>query len=463
MFVRRGHRWVLAAILVLALLAPVGAAGAAPVVIDFEDLSRARTGRSFTSFTDRYAGSGVTFTSGVTAIDYGPDSVYQVNRFTTHSGVVGIEECFSQEFCSQPIDMAFRSPQHRVKLWAGSTYDPGVLGQNVVLVAFDSGGRVVARDVALLRSPYRGGGPVPVNVPLEIVLPTNSITRVRFSWEDSGRNMNGLVVDDVEFEVGAPAFAVTPDPVAFGQVQVGQAATLRVNVANTGTVRGGIKQVAVSGGDAGDFAIVSGTDGCSSATLDPGAACTLDVRFRPVARGARASTLVVQGDATAAAPLTGEGTVTPPSTTVPPTTTTAAGPSTTRPTTGSTAATTSTAPPPPIPPPPGVEVPESTPGSALSLDRPVGRIGEVVTARGGGFQPGPVTLTWRPGIGTTTTQAGPDGSFTVTVLLLPGDRSTGPRLLVATGPASTATAGFLAVPGRMQPSGGSEPALTHRR
>ena len=463
MFVHRGHRWLLAAILVVALLVPVGPAGAAPVVIDFEDLSLARTGRSFTSFTTRYAGSGVTFTSGVTAIDYGPDSVYGVPQFSTHSGVVGIEECFSQEFCTQPMDMAFGAPQHRVKLWAGATYDPGRLGQNVVLTAFDSGGRVVGRAVALLRSPFRGGGPVPVNVPLEIVLPTNSITRARFSWEDTGRSMNGLVVDDVEFEVGTPAFTVTPDPVDFGQVQMGQEATRQVTVANTGTVRGGIKQVSISGGDAGDFAIVAGTDRCSSATLDPGGSCTLDVRFRPAARGARASSVLVQGDATAGARLLGEGTVTPPSTTVPTTTTTAAGSPTTRPATGTTGATTTTAPPPPSPPPPGVDVPVATPGSTLTLDRSVGRIGEVVTARGAGFQPGAVTLAWRPGIGTTTAEAGPDGSFTVSVLLLRGDQSTGPRVLVATGPASTATAPFLAVPGRMQPSGGSDAALTHRR
>lgn len=108
-------------------------------------------------------------------------------------------------------------------------------------------------------------------------------------------------------------------------------------------------------------------------------------------------------------------------------------------------------------------MPESTPGSSLVLDRHVGRIGEVITAIGAGFRPGPVTLTWRPGIGTLTTEAGADGTFRAAVLLPPGDQVTGPRVLIATGTASTATAAFLAVPGRMQPSRQSDARMTYRR
>jgi hypothetical protein len=76
----------------------------------------------------------------------------------------------------------------------------------------------------------------------------------------------------------------------------------------------------------------------------------------------------------------------------------------------------------------------------------------VTGVTGTGFPPGPVVLVWSPGIGTTTTVAGPDGAIATRVLIFPGDRL-GPRALVATGGAVTAFDAFLVVPSTVQPSG----------
>lgn len=142
------------------------------------------------------------------------------------------------------------------------------------------------------------------------------------------------------------------------------------------------------------------------------------------------------------------------------------GPTTTAPTTTAPpvidTTTTTTAPPsipgvttttsPPISIPPAIDIPPPTPGATLVLSPPLGPTGFVTGAVGTGFPPGPVELTWSGGIGTTTTIAGPDGTFSSRVLVLPGDRL-GPRALVATGGGTSTFAAFLVVPSTVQPSG----------
>jgi hypothetical protein len=127
----------------------------------------------------------------------------------------------------------------------------------------------------------------------------------------------------------------------------------------------------------------------------------------------------------------------PPATTTTAATTTSP---TTAPSTTTTATTTTTT------------VPPATPGAVLVVSPPLGPPGFVTIARGSGFEPGPVALTWSPGLGTTSAVAGDDGTFTVQVLVLPNDRL-GPRTLVASGTVSVATASFLVVPNTMKPAG----------
>ncbi|HET9443371.1 MAG TPA: FG-GAP-like repeat-containing protein [Acidimicrobiales bacterium] len=95
-------------------------------------------------------------------------------------------------------------------------------------------------------------------------------------------------------------------------------------------------------------------------------------------------------------------------------------------------------------------VPTAT--ATLTATPPLGPPGFVTQAHGTGFPPGPVTLSWDPGIGATATTAGPDGTFTAQVLVMPRDRL-GPRRLVAVGGAATAVADFLVVVPTVQPSG----------
>jgi hypothetical protein len=88
--------------------------------------------------------------------------------------------------------------------------------------------------------------------------------------------------------------------------------------------------------------------------------------------------------------------------------------------------------------------------ATLTVDPPVGPPGMTTLATGGGFPPGPVTLVWQPGLGTTTATAGPSGTFQVWVLILPND-ILGSRVLIATSGATGARAGFLVVSGSDQP------------
>lgn len=111
--------------------------------------------------------------------------------------------------------------------------------------------------------------------------------------------------------------------------------------------------------------------------------------------------------------------------------------------------------------PPSIELPPPTPGATLSVTPKVGPAGFVTGAVGTGFPPGPVELTWSPGIGKTMALAGPDGTFSVRALILPRDRL-GPRALIATGGGVTAFDGFLVVPSSVQPSSGSQVAQITR-
>jgi hypothetical protein len=153
---------------------------------------------------------------------------------------------------------------------------------------------------------------------------------------------------------------------------------------------------------------------------------------------ARATWAACPPGATTTAPTTTTSTTAPPADDVPiPTTTT-------RPTVPGSIPTTTL--------PPTIEIPPPTPGATLVVTPPLGPTGFVTGAVGTGFPPGPVELTWSGGIGTTMTIAGPDGTFSTRVLVLPGDRL-GPRALVATGGGTSTFAAFLVVPSTVQPSG----------
>src|SRR5262245_10539402 len=78
---------------------------AAPVVIDFEDLPAGPVGASArVNVNSQYAARGIIFNDPV-ALDYSAGAV-AIPGFT-HSGTKAIEQCYSVEFCTTPIEMSF--------------------------------------------------------------------------------------------------------------------------------------------------------------------------------------------------------------------------------------------------------------------------------------------------------------------------------------------------------------------
>ncbi len=95
-------------------------------------------------------------------------------------------------------------------------------------------------------------------------------------------NLTGTAV------VAGPAIALSPaSPLMFTATwNVGTTSTTRnISARNTGSANLTISSVALSGTNAGDFAIVA--DGCSGATLTPGNDCKVGVQFTPLLGGTR--------------------------------------------------------------------------------------------------------------------------------------------------------------------------------
>lgn len=88
---------------------------------------------------------------------------------------------------------------------------------------------------------------------------------------------------------GGPSFGLTPDPLNYGNVQVGTSTTSVMTLVNSGSA-GNISGIAV----AGDFGIDSQTCG---ATLGAGGSCTVTIRFSPAALGTRTGSITVSTDA----------------------------------------------------------------------------------------------------------------------------------------------------------------------
>ena len=81
-------------------------------------------------------------------------------------------------------------------------------------------------------------------------------------------------------------------------------ALITFTITNNGAVDTGIPQVAVQGGDAGDFSIESSS---CTVPLGPGGACNVEVKFVPTSAGTKSSSLEVSASpgGTVVAPLTG--------------------------------------------------------------------------------------------------------------------------------------------------------------
>jgi hypothetical protein len=102
--------------------------------------------------------------------------------------------------------------------------------------------------------------------------------------------------------------SLSPDSRDFGTVAVGAAGPVQTfALRNESADAQTIDSATITGADAGEFQVRS--DGCSEAELEPGASCTVAVRFAPGSSGQQFATLRLRGPggATAAA-LSGAGT-----------------------------------------------------------------------------------------------------------------------------------------------------------
>jgi hypothetical protein len=223
-------------------------------IIDFETLNAPGNGTGGLQMRNQFAESGIIFHQPVTALDYSQG--VPIPNFA-HSGTKAIELCYAQEFCTAQLDLSFpTTPQRRIKLWTGFTSRLDSQ-QAVVMCAFDGNGNEVAADIKIL-GPSTGA--IPISIPLEVMLPSATIVRVRVGFLGAQSTApqifnNGLAFDDIEFDdqglapqcpaTQAPLFTVneptegrivlqnaftldanltTPDPFA----------TLQVNIAGPG-------------------------------------------------------------------------------------------------------------------------------------------------------------------------------------------------------------------------------------
>ena len=96
--------------------------------------------------------------------------------------------------------------------------------------------------------------------------------------------------------VPTPALSVTPGSIGFGTLYLGTATSGRVvKITSTGNVPVVISSATLGGANPGDFGIWN--DGCSGATLTPGASCTFLVSFEPLRIGTRTATVAIAHNA----------------------------------------------------------------------------------------------------------------------------------------------------------------------
>jgi Tol biopolymer transport system component len=211
---------------------------------------------------------------------------------------------------------------------------------------------------------------------------------------------------DVYARLRLPKAAVSPPALAFAARPAGSSSPAQlVSVLSVGAGPLVVSSVALGGANPGAFAIVA--DGCTGSTLEHGEACAIGVAFQPAIAGTSLATLVVtDNDPTGSQSVALSG-------------------GTLKPT--------------------------------IVLDPPIGPPGFVTTAIGANFPPGAtVSVVWSMGLTASmpVVVAGPSGSFSVPMLILPRD-TLGPRILTGTftaaGGGSVASPPFLVVPGSSQP------------
>jgi Abnormal spindle-like microcephaly-assoc'd, ASPM-SPD-2-Hydin len=111
----------------------------------------------------------------------------------------------------------------------------------------------------------------------------------------SDGNPNPLVVPLTAVALNGPHLTLTPSPAAFGDVPVGQEATLTVTALNDGDYATQIGETVVVTGLPDVFFVTDNT--CEGLIIFPGTSCTLTAHFKPAFAGAvNASVFLISGD-----------------------------------------------------------------------------------------------------------------------------------------------------------------------
>jgi hypothetical protein len=167
-----------------------------PIIISFETLSTTGPGQAGQELVHRqFATAGITFLYPA-VFDYAQG--LSTPGFA-HSGTKAIERCTGQPSCTEPFEIDFTSPQHRVKIWIGFSR-PLNETRTVVLHAF-AGGVELGRDSATLNP---SAAPQPIRTPLEVTVTNPAITAVTVAFSTVDIPMDGLAIDDVEFDTSGP-------------------------------------------------------------------------------------------------------------------------------------------------------------------------------------------------------------------------------------------------------------------
>lgn len=92
----------------------------------------------------------------------------------------------------------------------------------------------------------------------------------------------------------SPAVTLSPTQLSFTQTVGATSDPLRVVVGNSGTSALVLSSLALSGGNASDFAIAAASTCASGTSLASGSNCFVELRFTPGAAGVRSASLVIQ-------------------------------------------------------------------------------------------------------------------------------------------------------------------------
>ena len=181
--------------------------------------------------SDEYASQGLVFPRGATALVFDETS-FPPRPDLPRSGDTVITSCYSQEFCSSVILMAFDPPVSELTLFAGysaSLNEPAAL----VLEGFDGNGDVVDSEEVIIKA---APAATPANTPITVTDAAGRIESALIRWTDADRFLSQLIVDDVtvtpfvatsELTVAPPALELTVEDEVVREV---------LKLSNTGNV-----------------------------------------------------------------------------------------------------------------------------------------------------------------------------------------------------------------------------------